>query len=142
MKFKAYHATDAVRASLILKEGFRLDVEHRSDPGDFGQAVYLTTSLARARAIGRVILVVELDLNSPLELSDSDAYALVIDKLGFDTIHGKSHPGGRPEACRKVREHFLAEGHDALISRRKAPGEMEMEIAVYDLKAVKQVAKS
>lgn len=139
MKLTAYHATDMANASMILRGGFRLDVNHKHDPGDFGQAVYLTTSLARARAIGKVILTVELDLNSPLELSDSDAYALVIDKLGFDTIHGKNHPGGRHEAAEKAREHFLADGHDALISCRNVPCEEEMEIAVYDLKAIKRV---
>lgn len=133
MKLTAYHATDMARASLILREGFRLDVEHRSDPGDFGQAIYFTTSLARARAIGKALLVVELDLKSPLELTDTAAYTLVIDVLGFDTIHGKSHPGGRHEAAEKAREHFLADGHDALVSRR---GAEDLEIAVYDLKAI------
>jgi hypothetical protein len=56
VKLTAYHATDMKNASLILREGFRLDAEHRLDPGDFGQAVYLTTSLARAQAIRRVRL--------------------------------------------------------------------------------------
>lgn len=139
MRITAYHATSMANASMILREGFRLDVEHRSDPGDFGQAVYLTTSMARARAIGAVILTVDLELKSPLELSDKAAYSLVIDVLGFDTIHGKNHPGGRHEAAEKAREHFLADGHDALISCRSVPCEEEKEIAVYDLKAIKKV---
>jgi hypothetical protein len=137
VKITAYHATDMSRASMILREGFRLDVSHKHDPGDFGQAIYLTTSLPRARAIGKVILTVDLELKSPLELSDKAAYALVIDVLGFDTIHGKSHLGGRHEAAEKAREHFLADGHDALISKR---GVDDLEIAVYDLKAIKRVS--
>jgi hypothetical protein len=139
VKLTAYHATDMVKASNILRQGFRLDVANRSDPGDFGQAVYLTTSMARAKAIGKAILTVDLELQSPLELTDAAAYALVIDVLGFDTIHGKSHPGGRHEAAKKAREHFLAQGHDAMISRRAVREEAEMEIAVYDLKAIKRV---
>ena len=137
--FTAFHATDMARASMILREGFRLDVAHRSDPGDFGAAVYFTTSLERARALGKVILTVDLDLRSPVNLTDSDAYELVIDKLGFDTIHGRNHPGGRPEAARLAREHFLSKGNDALVSRREVCGEQEMEIAVYDLKAIRRV---
>lgn len=136
MKVTAYHATDMASASMIMREGFRLDVSHKHDPGDFGQAIYFTTSLARARAIGKALLVVELDLKSPLELSDKAAYTLVIDVLGFDTIHGKNHPGGRHEAAQKAREHFLADGHDALISRRGAD---DLEIAVYDLKSIGRV---
>ena len=137
--FTVFHATDMARASLILREGFRLDAEHRSDPGDFGLAAYFTTSLERARAIGQVILTVDLELRSPIDLTDEDAYALVIDKLGFDTIHGRGHPGGRPEAARLAREHFLSQGNDALVSRREVCGERETEIAVYDLKAIRRV---
>lgn len=133
MKLTAYHATSMSNASMILREGFRLDVERRSDPGDLGQAIYLMTSMARAKTVGDAILTVELELRSPLELTDKAAYALVIDVLGFDTIHGKSHPGGRHEAAEKAREHFLADGHDALVSRR---GAEDLEIAVYDLKAI------
>jgi hypothetical protein len=136
VKLTAYHATDMKNASLILREGFRLDADHRSDPGDFGQAIYLTTSIARAQAIGKAILTVDVELTSPLDLDSEAAYVLVIDVLGFDTIHGKNHPGGRHEAAQKAREHFLADGHDALVSRR---GGDDLEIAIYDLKAIRRV---
>jgi len=129
----AYHATTPDRAAKIIVEGFRLDVEHKSDPGDFGEAVYFTTCMSRAKAIGRAILEVELELANPIELSQSEAYALVIDKLGFDTIHGHGVDGARIEEAKKARAHFLELGNDALVSKR---GPRDLEIAVYDLKAI------
>lgn len=139
MIFRAFHGTSSDRAVRILREGFRLDAGHLHDPGDFGRAVYLTTAYARARALGPAVLTVELDLHNPVDLSDEEAYALVIDKLGFDTIHGRSHAGGRMEAARLAREHFLGVGHDALLSRRNAPGGGEVEVAVYDLHSIRSV---
>lgn len=135
MRILAYHATTPDRAAKIIVEGFRLDVEHKSDPGDFGEAVYFTTCMSRAKAIGRAILEVELELVNPIELSQSAAYALVIDKLGFDTIHGHGADGARTEEAKKARAHFLGLGHDALISSR---GRRDLEIAVYDLKAIRR----
>lgn len=136
MRILAYHATTPDRAAKIITEGFRLDVEHKTDAGDFGEAIYFTTCMSRARAIGRAILEVELELVNPIELSQSAAYALVIDKLGFDTIHGHGIDGAREEQAKKARAHFLALGHDALVSNR---GRRDLEIAVYDLKAIRQV---
>jgi hypothetical protein len=92
--------------------------------------------MARARAIGRTILEVHLELSNPIELPQSEAYALVIDKLGFDTIHGHGVAGASILEAKKARTHFLALGHDALVSNR---GRRDLEIAVYDLKAILQV---
>jgi len=136
VKLLAYHATTTDRAARILTEGFRFDVEHKSDAGDFGEAIYFTTCMARARAIGRAILEVHLELSNPIELPQSEAYALVIDKLGFDTIHGHGVAGASILEAKKARAHFLALGNDALVSSR---GRRDLEIAVYDLKAILQV---
>lgn len=133
---KVFHATTQDRAARILIEGFRLDVSQKSDSGDFGEAVYFTTCMARAKAIGRVILEVELELENPITLPQSDAYALVIDRLGFDTIHGHGVFGASLEEARKARAHFLSIGHDALISKR---GPRDLEIAVYDLKVIRRI---
>ena len=135
MRIFAYHATTTDRAARILVEGFRLDVKHKSDSGDFGEAVYFTTCMARAKAIGRAILEVELELKNPIELPQSEAYALVIDKLGFDTIHGHGVAGASLQEAKKARAYFLAQGHDAMVSRR---GRRDLEIAVYDLSAIRQ----
>lgn len=135
MRILAYHATTTDRAARILAEGFRLDVEHKNDSGDFGEAIYFTTLLARAKALGRAILEVELELRNPIELPQSEAYALVIDKLGFDTIHGHGVAGASREEARKARAHFLAQGHDAMVSNR---GRRDLEIAVYDLAAIRR----
>ena len=139
MKLTVYHATDAQRASMILREGFRLDVNRRTDPGDFGLAAYFTNQFSRAKAMGRVVLTADLELRNPIQLKDSEAYELVIDKLGFDTVHGRSHPGGRQEAAKLAREYFLGKGHDALLSTRSALGEVETEAAVYDLNSIRNV---
>lgn len=136
MKLVVYHATRPDRAAQIVAEGFRLDVAHKSDPGDFGEAVYFTTCMSRAKAIGRAILEVELELANPVQLPQSEAYALVIDKLGFDTIHGHGDADERTAEAKKARAHFLGLGHDALVSDR---GEGDLEIAVYDLKAIRKV---
>jgi len=117
----------------ILQEGFRLDVRHASDPGDFGLGVYFTTSIHRARAIGRVILEVFLDLENPLELSEEAAYALVLDKLGFDTIHGHGVPALRVREARKARDWFLGRGHDTLIVKKQSG---DLEVVVYDLTSI------
>lgn len=129
----AFHATSMESAERILKKGFRLDVPHVSDPGDFGLGIYFTTNIHRARAIGRVILEVELRLVNPLRLSQKEAYRLVIDELGFDTIHGHGCPEKRAEEARKAREWFLEHGHDALISVRSSK---DFEIAVYSLVSI------
>lgn len=136
MRILAYHATTTDRAARILVEGFRLDVSQKSDAGDLGEAVYFTTCLARAKAIGRAILEVELELRNPIELPQSEAYALVIDKLGFDTIHGHGVAGANLGEAKKARTHFLAAGHDAMVSNR---GRRDLEIAVYDLSSIKQI---
>ena len=136
MRILAYHATTSDRAQNILFEGFRLDVSHKSDSGDFGEAVYFTTCMARAKAIGRAILEVQLELRNPVTLPQSEAYALVIDKLGFDTIHGHGVAGASLVEAKKARAHFLALGHDALVSKR---GQRDLEIAVYDLTAIRRV---
>jgi hypothetical protein len=133
---KAFHATDAASAEQILREGFRLDVLHKSDPGDFGLAAYFTTYIHRARAIGRVILEVVLDLVNPLVLPEEDAYRLILDDLGFDTILGHGDPERRIKEARKAREWFLKEGHDALVSVR---GPKDLEVAVYDLSRIRSV---
>ena len=135
MRLLAYHATTPDRAARILTEGFRFDVEHKSDAGDFGEAIYFTTCMSRAKAIGRAILEVELELANPIELPQSEAYALVIDKLGFDTIHGHGVAGASILEAKKARAHFLDLGHDALVSKR---GRKDLEIAVYDLKAIRR----
>jgi hypothetical protein len=137
MTLKAYHATTQDRALRILSEGFRLDAGGKSDSGDLGEAVYFTTCMARAKAIGRAILEVVLELSNPVELPQSEAYALVIDELGFDTIHGHGVAGASLEEAKKARVHFLAAGHDALVSKR---GPRDLEVAVYDLKAIKRVS--
>lgn len=136
MRLIAYHATTSERAARILAEGFRLDVGHKSDSGDFGEAVYFTTCMARAKAIGRAILEVELELRNPIELPQSKAYALVIDELGFDTIHGHGVAGASLEEAKKARAHFLAAGHDAMVSNRSR---RDLEIAVYDLSSIRQI---
>lgn len=136
MRIMAYHATRPDRAAQIVIEGFRLDVAHKSDSGDFGEAVYFTTCMSRAKAIGRAILEVELELVNPVRLSQSETYALVIDKLGFDTIHGHGVCGANVAEAKKARAHFLGLGHDALVSDR---GDGDLEIAVYDLKAIRKV---
>jgi hypothetical protein len=135
MRILAYHATRPDFAAKIIAEGFRLDVDHKSDSGDFGEAIYFTTLMARAKAIGRAILEVQLELENPIKLSQSEAYAFVIDKLGFDTIHGHGVAGASVGEAKKARSHFLALGHDALVSRR---GPRDLEIAVYDLKAIRR----
>lgn len=136
MRILAYHATRPDRAAKIASEGFRLDVAHKSDPGDFGEAIYFTTCMSRAKAIGRAILEVELELANPVQLPQSEAYALVIDKLGFDTIHGHGVAGASVAEAKKARAHFLGLGHDALVSDR---GDGDLEIAVYDLKVIRKV---
>jgi len=132
----AYHATKPDWAAKIIAEGFRLDVPHKSDSGDFGEAIYFTTCMSRAKAIGRAILEVHLELENPIQLPQSEAYALVIDKLGFDTIHGHGVAGASLAEAKKARAHFLKLGHDAMISKR---GPKDLEIAVYDLRAIRRV---
>lgn len=134
MRILAYHATRPDSAAKIVAQGFRLDVGHKSDSGDFGEAIYFTTCMSRAKAIGRAILEVDLELVNPVQLPQSEAYALVIDQLGFDTIHGHGVAGASMTEAKKARAHFLGLGHDALVSDR---GEGDLEIAVYDLKAIK-----
>jgi hypothetical protein len=47
----------------ILSDGFDFGAVRRSDPGDFGWGLYLTRSLARARAIGSDVLIVMVDIS-------------------------------------------------------------------------------
>ncbi len=136
MTVAAYHATDPARVPAILDDGFRLDAPVRSDPGDFGRAVYFTTHAIRARAIGRAVLKAVLVLESPLRLSASDAYALVIDRFGFDTIHGHGDPASRHGEAERARAHFVGLGHDALVVEQ---GFMDYEIALYVPERVRHV---
>lgn len=132
---RVFHGTTPQAAAAILRDGFRLDAADRRDPGDLGEAVYLTTSRARAEACGRAVLEVTLELKRPLKLSHAAAYALVIDELGFDTIHGYGSRARRVKDAQEARRHFLEEGHDALLAERDG----ETEVAVYDLGAIKIV---
>lgn len=53
---KFFHGT--TNAERILKEGFDMDADRASDPGDFGWGIYLTPNRERARGHGPVLEVI------------------------------------------------------------------------------------
>jgi len=60
-----YHGTTKSSAEQILKEGFKIEkVGSRSDPGDFGEGIYVTLNKYVAKYVGDgTILHVVVDLS-------------------------------------------------------------------------------
>ena len=119
-----YHGTTSEGMKKIPQEGFSLEAERTSDPGDFGWGVYLTGMPARAKAYGGInILRVEVDFDNPLKFSSvSEAYKwreLLVQKYG-DTIHGigntwEEKAKSRAEIAKRWREELLRQGYDGII---------------------------
>jgi|GEM_PF-4200718 len=119
-----YHGTTPEGMEKIPKEGFSLEAERVSDPGDFGWGIYLTGMPARAKPYGGVnVLRVEVDFNNPLIFrSVSEAYKWrdpFVEKYG-DTLHGigntwKEKLKSKAKIAKKWREELLKRGYDGII---------------------------
>lgn len=139
---KLYHGTDEASAARILSEGFDVDALRRSDPGDFGWGVYLTSSLPRARAYGSVVLEVEVDesrfarLPCPYFLDDFQRvepeteverlfYSVAFDAEGeMLTIHSPDREG----VSKAVAKTFLEAGYDGLVTGPGRYGDLEVVV--------------
>lgn len=119
-----YHATTPEGLKQIPKEGFSLEAERVSDPGDFGWGIYFTGIHSRAKAHGGVnVLEADVLFDNPLKFwSVSSAYKWredLIRKYG-DTIHGVGNTAeekykSRVKSAKKWREELLGLGYDGII---------------------------
>jgi len=119
-----YHGTTPEGMKKIPEEGFYLEAERTSDPGDFGWGIYLTGMPARAKSYGgRNVLRVEVNFDNPLKFSSvSEAYKWrdpLVEKYG-DTIHGIGNTWeekikSRGKIAKKWREELLRQGYDGIM---------------------------
>jgi hypothetical protein len=146
---RLYHATTEQAAKKILTSGFDLSAPRTRDPGDFGWGIYFTPSLSRAKAMGKVILVADID--TKYFYTTHDAYCLsekrdafwcrtVLNKDGeMGTIHGDWDGTNldRGEFSQMVREEMLNRGYNGLIWEQK--GKVR-EVVVYEPLAIRKVS--
>jgi hypothetical protein len=86
---------------LEVWRGINGETHRPSDPGDFGQGTYYSTSKARARCYGKPKSN-KIELKNPLILTDVEAYNLIADRFG--TISGTALKPEAGAGCFKSRE--------------------------------------
>lgn len=143
-----YHGTHQERADSILHEGFQLNNDVRSDPGDLGRAIYLWPAKWRAFLMDDAVLRVAVDIGSFKKIASQQALFDIMESLrkAFGcTIRGK---GGsniqkeRFEAAWAWRKHFLSQGYKGLLVRGwdvSAAKRSRFQIVIYDLKTVQKI---
>jgi len=140
----AYHGTSKENAQRILEEGFRVMKKYVSDPGDFGRGLYLDTSVPRARAVGEVVIVAEVDIEGFYVARGGEAYPtsrdsewaeIVLNEEGeMGTLFG--HGMSREKWSWQVRNEMLKRGYKGFVWRRR---DGQMEICVYDPKIIEVI---
>ena len=144
-KMLLYHGTSPIRLEKILEEGFSLEAERVSDPGDFGWAVYLTGSLSRAKAAGwKNVLQVEVNLKNPLVFkTEKGAYSWFLRNM--HSKYGNSIIGPmdkRIESAKKYREVLMKEGYDSVVVELDGYSkEAPWEVAIFDLTCIKNIKR-
>lgn len=130
-----YHATSEPCAESIAREGFRLDVPRRNDPGDLGHGVYLTGFEARARSWDHVVLTVALDDAARLLVFSSsgrayDWMAETVTALGHvSTCATAAGREARGAAARALADHVRSTGFDGVAVYE---GSILHEVVVFD----------
>jgi hypothetical protein len=133
-----FHGTFPGAARDIIEYGFDFEAERSSDPGDFGWGVYFSDSFIRARAYGRAVLEVELDLTSFARLPnpyflrgfDSVAPTTDVERLfytlafsGGEMLTVRGSRAEREETSRAIRESFLSLGFLGILTGPDERGE-------------------
>lgn len=149
------HGTSSAQAETILADGFDLEAQRRSDPGDFGWGVYLTDRASRARAYGERVLQVTIDptrfarITNPYFLKGLEEVEPVTDVEKL--FHGVAFRGGqmlvvkadseeRVAIARRIREAFIGAGYDGIIAGPDSNG--QCEVVVFRTEAIVSVENS
>jgi len=134
------HGTHPDTAEKVLADGFDVEVPRRSDPGDFGWGVYLTSKLSRAKSYGSTILEVEIDevqfvrmtnpyfLDGLKSVEPSTFAEKLFHRIAFDgdtmlTVKdpppakpGFPEPKSRVEVCKEIAQQFTIRGVAGIIA--------------------------
>jgi hypothetical protein len=136
---KWYHGTR--KWEKILSEGFDIEAERVSDPGDFGWGIYFVKPISRAKCHGTV-LAAAIDItdcafiDNPYFLKGTEAvvprtfeeelfHSLVFEKDQMKTVSGEWND--RVFCSMRVREVFLREGYAGIRTNY-----MRGEMVVFD----------
>jgi len=157
----AYHGTSKENAKAILDDGFKLDTEHRRDPGDLGRGIYFYGSKWQAKILNQTILAAEIDDSHFLTLVPPRLQEVLggLRKKYGCTIWGKAEHkqeglhsyldvrghdlySERTVAAWAWRNHFLGLGWLGLLVKGwDSPGvkHARFEVVVFDLTAIHRV---
>lgn len=149
---RLFHGTSTDSAAKVLAEGFDVDAERRSDPGDLGWGTYLTNRSARARAYGEV-LEVEIDesrfarlpnpyfLDGLSEVEPETLVERVFHRLVFANGIMLTVKGSKEErviVAKRIAEAFMTAGYAGIIAGPFRDG--SIEVVIFDPSAVISVA--